>query len=92
MLGNSDTKEASKSRHTPRLHAPVDFGLAIRQARAARAMAQGQLAERLSVAQSTISEIEGGKSSIYLRRLLSLARATGIEFTATWGADDGARG
>jgi len=80
------------ARHTARLHAPADFGLAIQQARTARGLSQERLAEQLAVPQSTISEIEGGKSTIYLRRLLSLARATGIEFTATWGDDDDARG
>lgn len=78
--------------HTARLHAPADFGLAVQQARLDRGMSQEQLARQLAVPQSTISEIEAGKSTIYLRRLLSLARATGIEFTATWGDDDAARG
>ena len=80
------------SQHTARLHAPADFGLAIQQARLERGMSQKQLAEQLAVPQSTISEIEAGKSTIYLRRLLGLARATGIEFAATWGGDDAARG
>ena len=65
------------AQHTAQLHAPADFGLAIQQARLHRGMSQEQLAELVSIPQSTISEIEGGKSTIYLRRLLSLARATG---------------
>ncbi|NYI40454.1 helix-turn-helix domain-containing protein [Demequina lutea] len=80
------------SKQTAALHAPADFGLAIQQARLDRGMSQQQLATQLAVPQSTISEIEAGKSTIYLRRLLSLARATGIEFTATWGGDDAPRG
>ena len=80
------------SKQIAKLHAPADFGLAIQQARLARGMSQEQLAKHLSVPQSTISEIEAGRSTIYLRRLLSLARATGIEFTATWGGDDAAHG
>lgn len=79
------------TKHTAKLHAPADFGLAIQQARLDRGMSQEQLAELIAIPQSTISEIEGGMSTIYLRRLLSLARATGIEFTATWGGDDAAR-
>lgn len=79
------------SKRTATLHAPADFGLAIQQARLERGMSQKQLAEQLAVPQSTISEIEAGKSTIYLRRLLGLARATGIEFTATWGGDDAVR-
>ncbi len=79
------------ARHTARLHAPADFGLAIQQARLFRGLSQEQLAEELDIPQSTVSEIEGGKSTIYLRRLFSLARTTGIELTATWGDDDASR-
>lgn len=79
-------------RHTSRLRAPADFGLAIQQARLARGMSQEQLAELLGIPQSTVSEIESGKSTIYLRRLMSLASATGIELTAAWEANDASRG
>ena len=78
--------------HRAKLQAPADFGLAIQQARIARGMSQQNLAALLELPQSTISEIESGKSTIYLRRLISLASATGIEFTATWGDDDAAQG
>lgn len=77
--------------HTARLRAPGDFGLAIQQARLARGMSQNELAAEIGVPQSTISEIESGKSTIYLRRLLSIARITGIEFTATWRDGDAPR-
>ena len=79
------------AKHLARLRAPADLGLAIQQARMARGLSQSELAEALGVSQSTISEIEGGKSTIYLRRVLALARATGIEFTASW-EDDHATG
>ncbi|MFZ1412711.1 MAG: helix-turn-helix transcriptional regulator [Micropruina sp.] len=72
------------AKHTARLRAPGDFGLAVQQARLARGMTQSQLAAELAVPQSTISEIESGKATIYIRRLLSIARASGLEFTATW--------
>ncbi|MFT4299285.1 MAG: helix-turn-helix transcriptional regulator [Aeromicrobium sp.] len=77
------------TQHTTRLHAPADFGLAIQQARLARGLSQQQVADLLDLPQSTVSEIESGKSTIYLRRLLSLARATGLELTATWQDPDG---
>ena len=67
-----------------RLRVPADFGLAIQQARMSRGMSQTDLAKELDVSQSAISEIESGKSTIYMRRLLELARLTGIEMTATW--------
>lgn len=76
------------AQYTARLRAPADFGLAIQQARMAKGMSQTQLAAELEVSQSAISEIESGKSTIYLRRLLALARLTGVEFAATWGDDD----
>lgn len=79
-----------------RLRAPADFGLAIQQARMARGLSQNQLAYQLGISQSAVSEIESGKTTIYLRRILELARLTGIEFTATWEYDpegnDAARG
>lgn len=80
------------AKHTARLRTPGDFGLAIQQARLARGLSQSDLATELDVTQSTVSEIEGGKATIYLRRMLSLADATGIEFTATWGDDDAPSG
>ncbi|QTX03334.1 helix-turn-helix domain-containing protein [Agromyces archimandritae] len=67
-----------------RLHAPADFGLAIQQARIGRGLTQQELADLLGIPQSTVSEIESGKSTIYLRRILSLMRETGVELTATW--------
>lgn len=76
---------------TATLRAPADFGLAVQQGRLARGLSQTQLAALLEVPQSAISEIETGKSTIYLRRLIEIARATGIEFTAAW-EDDGAPG
>jgi HTH-type transcriptional regulator / antitoxin HipB len=74
--------------HTTRLRSPGDVGLAVQQSRLARGLTQTELAAELDVPQSTISEIESGQATIYLRRLLSIARVTGMEFTATWEADD----
>ena len=80
------------TKHSARLRAPADFGLALQQARLARGLSQSQLAKELDVPQSTISEIESGKATIYIRRLLSIARITGVEFAATWEDDDAPRG
>lgn len=78
--------------HSARLRAPADFGRALQQARAARGLSQTELARELGIPQSTVSEMESGKSTIYLRRLLDFARATGVDFTATWEAPDAPRG
>lgn len=67
-----------------RLRSPGDFGLALQQGRLARGMTQMELAAEVGVPQSTISEIEAGKSTIFLRRLLELMRATGVELSAEW--------
>lgn len=67
-----------------RLRVPADFGLALQQARLARGMTQADLAGDVGVPQSTISEIEAGKSTIFMRRLLDLMQATGVELSATW--------
>lgn len=77
---------------TARLRSPGDVGLAIQQARLARGMSQSELAAELGITQSAVSEIEGGKSTIYLRRVLALARATGLELSASWESDDAPRG
>ena len=66
------------------LRVPADFGLALQQARLARGMTQADLAGEVDVPQSTISEIEAGKSTSFMRRLLDLMQATGVELTATW--------
>lgn len=84
--------EVSVAKYSARLRAPADFGLALQQARIARGVSQTELALELGLPQSTISAMEAGQSTIYLRRLLAIARATGIEFAATWGEDDATRG
>ena len=79
------------TRRTARLRAPADFGLAPQQARLDRGLTQEQIAALLDLPQSTVSAMENGKSTIYLRRLLELADAIGIELTASWGDDDAPR-
>lgn len=79
------------TKHSARLRAPADFGLALQQGRLSRGLSQQELADELDLPQSTISEIESGKSTIFLRRLLTIARATGVEFAASWDDDDAPR-
>lgn len=75
-----------------RLRVPADFGMAIRHARLQRGLSQEELAEILNMPQSTISQIENGKSTIFLRNLLEIARETGIDISATWKSGDETRG
>jgi HTH-type transcriptional regulator/antitoxin HipB len=76
-----------------RLRVPADLGLALQQARLARGMTQRKLAETLGIAQRSVSEIESGRPTIYLRKMFEILRETGAELTATWDdgeeADDG---
>lgn len=76
------------ARYTAKLRVPADVGLAIQQARMARGLSQTDLAAQTSLHQSAISEVESGKSTIHLRRILELALATGLEITASWDVDD----
>ncbi|MEX2441760.1 MAG: helix-turn-helix transcriptional regulator [Pontimonas sp.] len=70
------------------LNAPADFGIALQQARMSRAMTQQELATLVGVPQSTVSQMESGQTTLYLRRLLDLAQATGLHFQATWDDHD----
>jgi transcriptional regulator with XRE-family HTH domain len=51
-------------------------------------MTQQQLADLVGVPQSTVSQMENGQATLYLRRLLALAQATGLHFHATWDDHD----
>lgn len=73
---------------TARLRAPADFGLAVQQARVARGLTQTQLAEELGVTQSAISDIESGKATIYIQRLLAISRLIDLQLSASWEVDD----
>lgn len=69
------------------LRSPGDIGLAIQQARLAQGLSQTALADRLGISQRSVSEIETGKPTIYMRKVFDLLRATGVELNASW--DDG---
>ena len=69
------------------LRAAADFGLVVHQARVSRGLSQMELAEIVGIPQSTVSQIESGQSTIYVRRLLAIAQATGLEFSASWSDD-----
>lgn len=72
---------------TARLRAPADIGRALEQARLARGLTQADLAAELDVSQSTISQLENGTPTIYMRRVLEIARITGLELAASWDDD-----
>lgn len=71
-------------KRTARIRTPLDLGLALQQARLAQGMSQVELAQELEISQRSVSEIESGKPTIYLRKVFDLMRATGVEFSASW--------
>lgn len=75
-------------RYTARVRTPADVGLALQQARLARGLAQTEVADEIGIPQSTVSQMESGQTTIYMRRLLEMARAIGMELSATWEDED----
>lgn len=75
-----------------RLRTPADVGLALQQSRIASGKTQAEIAAELDIPQSTVSELESGKVTIHLRRILEMARATGLEISASWSDDHAPRG
>lgn len=70
----------------------ASFGLALQQARFAAGLSQRQLAERIGVTQRYIWELESGKESLAITRLIDALRATGADITVAVpeGPDDAA--
>jgi HTH-type transcriptional regulator / antitoxin HipB len=57
----------------------ADLGTAIRSARLARGWTQDQLAERAGVSRRWVSEMEGGKSTAQIGKILVALEALDIE-------------
>ena len=74
------------------LRTPGDFGHALSAARLSAGMTQEQLAAEIGIPQSTVSQLENGQSTIFLRRWLALARALDIHLFAEWDDDEHASG
>lgn len=67
-----------------RIRTPGDVGLALQQARLSKEKTQKQVAELLGVTQSAVSELEAGKPTIHIMRIMEYAREIGLEIYATW--------
>ncbi|NBX23982.1 MAG: XRE family transcriptional regulator [Microbacteriaceae bacterium] len=74
------------SKRVVTLRTPGDIGLALQQARLSQGLTQHDIAGQLGIPQSTVSEMESGKSTIYLRHLLEMARLSKLEISAEWDA------
>lgn len=79
------------STRTARLRTPADIGLALREARLSLGMTQAELAAELELPQSTVSELEAGKATIHIRRILGIAQLLDMSLTATWEDPDASR-
>lgn len=75
-----------------RIRTPADVGLALEQARLSQGKSQADVAQEIGIPQSTVSAMETGSGTLYLRRLLDMARALGLDLSATWEDDDAPRG
>jgi transcriptional regulator with XRE-family HTH domain len=56
----------------------VDFGAAVRRLRERRSMTQGDLAERVGLGRTSMTNLEGGRQNPPLSILPDLARALGV--------------
>lgn len=68
---------------TARVTNPRGLGVALQQARMARGLSQRDLAELVGASQRYIWELESGKDSVLLSRLLSVIAETGAELSLT---------
>lgn len=81
----------SVGRHTPLVEALYRaFGRALREAREQAQLTQRQVAERVGLTRTSVTNIERGNQHIALHQLFLLASAVGVEPTALLPSDDAA--
>lgn len=71
---------------------PRDFGDILAGRREEMSISQEDLAERLGIARSYLSELESGKSTLQLGRLFRALHVLGVDIEVSWesgGADGG---
>lgn len=76
---------STKSTHDPgrrfRIYTPVSLGDAIRHYRREAGLTQAELAEMAGLQRSYLSELETGKETEQLKRVLRLLRRLGVRMT-----------
>jgi transcriptional regulator with XRE-family HTH domain len=72
---------SSTSRGPFRIYTPASLGDAIRHYRTAAGLTQAQLAEKAGLQRSYLSELEGGKETEQLKRVLRILRQLGVRMT-----------
>jgi len=61
---------------------PQALGRLLQQSRLAQGLSQQQVADRLGISQSYVSELESGKTSLALMRIFEIMRLTGMTLEA----------
>ena len=61
---------------------PQALGRLLQQARLAQGLSQQQVADTLGINQSYVSELESGKTSLALMRIVDIMRLTGMKLEA----------
>jgi transcriptional regulator with XRE-family HTH domain len=72
---------SSSSRGPFRIYTPASLGDAIRHYRTAAGLTQAELAEQAGLQRSYLSELENGKETEQLKRILRTLRQLGVRMT-----------
>jgi len=75
------TDDARTSNSRFRIYTPTSLGSAIRHYRREAGLTQAQLAEMAGLQRSYLSELETGKETEQLKRVLRLLRQLGVRMT-----------
>jgi HTH-type transcriptional regulator/antitoxin HipB len=73
--------EEAGSRGPFRIYTPASLGDAIRHYRTAAGLTQAELAEQAGLQRSYLSELENGKETEQLKRILRTLRQLGVRMT-----------
>jgi transcriptional regulator with XRE-family HTH domain len=76
------TQDPSGSSRQPyRIYTSASLGAAIRHYRAAAGLTQAELAELTGIQRTYLSELESGKETAQLKRILRILRRLGVRMT-----------
>jgi len=74
-------QESTPSRGPFRIYTPASLGDAIRHYRTEAGLTQAQLAEMAALQRSYLSELESGKETEQVKRILRVLRQLGVRMT-----------
>lgn len=80
MFGNHDATPAAAAKRKPiPIRSSADLGRVIRAARRRLGLSQSDMAAHLDVPRPYLSQLESGKETVHLRRLLETLSALGFD-------------